>query len=158
MSDDFETTLRQERLNGAVFQSKGPTLAGLGDRLKNLLFPVIAILSSQHRSVNVVKGHAAAGNFARSDRPVYWLRHMYSGGVLRRRHPSCGQAPFHRGCVPGMGRCVDVCSQEAIELSIEYSQFVDKSITRLCPLVDLSLRGETGKPRMPMPPSLTARA
>jgi ferredoxin len=59
-----------------------------------------------------------------------------------------------RGCC----RCVDVCSQEAIELSIEYSQFVDKSITRLCPLVDLSLRGETGKPRMPMPPSLTARA
>jgi Fe-S-cluster-containing hydrogenase component 2 len=68
------------------------------------------------------------------------------------------EPPFHRGCVPGMGRCVDVCSQEAIELSNEYSQFVDKSITRLCSLVDLSLRRETGKPRMPTPPSLTARA
>ena len=101
MSDDFETTLRQERLNGAVFQSKGPTLAGLGDRLENPPFPVVAILSSQHRRVNVVKGHAAAGHFARSDRPVYWLRHMYSGCVLRRCHPSCGRAPFHRGCVRG---------------------------------------------------------
>jgi hypothetical protein len=41
---------------------------------------------------------------------------------------------------------------------IEYSQFIDKSINRLCPLVDLSLRGETDEPRMPTPPSLTARA
>ena len=39
-----------------------------------------------------------------------------------------------RGC----GRCVDVCPQQAIEISIEYNQFVDGSIARLSPLVDLS--------------------
>jgi ferredoxin len=39
-----------------------------------------------------------------------------------------------RGC----GRCVDICPQQAIEISIGYGQFVDRSIARLSPLVDLS--------------------
>jgi ferredoxin len=39
-----------------------------------------------------------------------------------------------RGC----GRCVDVCPQGAIEISIEYGQFVEESIARLSPLVDVS--------------------
>jgi ferredoxin len=150
MSDDFETAHCKERFDGSIFRPKGPTLAGPGDRLENPMVPLVAILLSQHRRVNVVKGHAAAGHFARSDRPVHWLRHMYSGCVLHRCHPSCGRVPFHRGCVPGMGRCVDVCSQEAIELSIEYSQSVDKSITRQCPLVDHSFQPRGGHEASPM--------
>jgi ferredoxin len=39
-----------------------------------------------------------------------------------------------RGC----GRCADVCPQEAIELSIDDNQFVEKSIERLSALVDVS--------------------
>lgn len=39
-----------------------------------------------------------------------------------------------RGC----GRCVSVCPQSAIELSIDDAQFIDKTITRLAPLVDVS--------------------
>jgi len=39
-----------------------------------------------------------------------------------------------RGC----GRCVDVCPQEAIEISVEYSQFVEQSIARKSTLVDVS--------------------
>ena len=39
-----------------------------------------------------------------------------------------------RGC----GRCVTVCPQEAIEMSIEYGQFVEQSIARISPLVDVS--------------------
>jgi hypothetical protein len=39
-----------------------------------------------------------------------------------------------RGC----GRCVEVCPQGAIELSIEHGQFVAESVRRLSPLVDLS--------------------
>jgi len=39
-----------------------------------------------------------------------------------------------RGC----GRCVDVCPEEAIEISIEYGQFVEKSIARITSLVDVS--------------------
>lgn len=39
-----------------------------------------------------------------------------------------------RGC----GRCVDVCPHEAIEMSIDDSQFVEKAINRLSPLVDVS--------------------
>ncbi len=38
----------------------------------------------------------------------------------------------------GCGRCVNACPQEAIEVSIEYDRFVEKSITHLSPLVDVS--------------------
>jgi ferredoxin len=39
-----------------------------------------------------------------------------------------------RGC----GRCVSVCPQEAIEISIEYGHFVAEAIARVSPLVDVS--------------------
>jgi NAD-dependent dihydropyrimidine dehydrogenase PreA subunit len=39
-----------------------------------------------------------------------------------------------RGC----GRCVDVCPQGAIQISIDDEQFVKKTIERLTPLVDVS--------------------
>jgi NAD-dependent dihydropyrimidine dehydrogenase PreA subunit len=39
-----------------------------------------------------------------------------------------------RGC----GRCVDVCPQGAIELTIVNDQFVEESINRIAPLVDVS--------------------
>jgi len=39
-----------------------------------------------------------------------------------------------RGC----GRCVQVCPQEAIELSVEHSRFVEQSIARITPLVNVS--------------------
>ncbi len=39
-----------------------------------------------------------------------------------------------RGC----GRCVDVCPQGAIQISIDKEQFVEKTIERLAPLVDIS--------------------
>jgi ferredoxin len=39
-----------------------------------------------------------------------------------------------RGC----GRCVSVCPQEAIEISIEHDHFVEESIARVSPLVDVS--------------------
>jgi len=39
-----------------------------------------------------------------------------------------------RGC----GRCVDVCSQGAIEISIGDGKVVEKTIDRLSPLVDVS--------------------
>jgi len=39
-----------------------------------------------------------------------------------------------RGC----GRCVDVCPHEAIELTLEHNRFVEQSIARITPLVDLS--------------------
>ena len=39
-----------------------------------------------------------------------------------------------RGC----GRCVTVCPEEAIEMSIEHDQFVRESIARISPLVDVS--------------------
>jgi ferredoxin len=38
----------------------------------------------------------------------------------------------------GCGRCVDVCPQGAIELSIEHSRFIEESIARISPLVDLA--------------------
>jgi ferredoxin len=38
----------------------------------------------------------------------------------------------------GCGRCVDVCPQRAIELSIEHGRFVEASVARIAPLIDLS--------------------
>jgi Fe-S-cluster-containing hydrogenase component 2 len=39
-----------------------------------------------------------------------------------------------RGC----GRCVDVCPQGAIQISIDDEHFIEKTIERLSPLVDVS--------------------
>jgi ferredoxin len=39
-----------------------------------------------------------------------------------------------RGC----GRCVAVCPQEAIELTVEHDRVVEESIARISPLVDIS--------------------
>ena len=39
-----------------------------------------------------------------------------------------------RGC----GRCVDICPQNAIELTIEDNKFVEKSIERIEEIVDIS--------------------
>ncbi len=39
-----------------------------------------------------------------------------------------------RGC----GRCVDVCPEGAIDLSISHERFVEQSIARISPLVDVS--------------------
>jgi ferredoxin len=46
-------------------------------------------------------------------------------------------AVIHDAC-RGCGRCVSVCPQKAIEISIEYGQFVGESIARIAPLVDVS--------------------
>jgi ferredoxin len=48
-----------------------------------------------------------------------------------------GQAVISETC-RGCGRCVDVCPQEAIKISIEYDQFVEKSIAHISSLVDVS--------------------
>jgi UDP-glucose 4-epimerase len=48
-----------------------------------------------------------------------------------------GQAVISETC-RGCGRCVSVCPQEAIEMSIEYAQFVEKSIARISQLVDVA--------------------
>lgn len=48
-----------------------------------------------------------------------------------------GRAVISDDC-RGCGRCVQVCAQEAIEMSIEYGHFVEASIARISPLVDVS--------------------
>jgi ferredoxin len=48
-----------------------------------------------------------------------------------------GRASIGAGC-RGCGRCVEVCPQGAIELSVEQGQFVEESVRRIAPLVDLS--------------------
>ena len=48
-----------------------------------------------------------------------------------------GHAVISDAC-RGCGRCVDVCPEEAIEMSIEYGDFVARSIDRISPLVDVS--------------------
>lgn len=47
-----------------------------------------------------------------------------------------GHAVISDAC-KGCGRCLAVCPQEAIEVSIEYDRFVEESIARLAPLVDV---------------------
>ena len=42
------------------------------------------------------------------------------------------------GACRGCGRCVEICPADAIELSLDQGLFVEKSIQRLAPLVDLS--------------------
>jgi ferredoxin len=46
-----------------------------------------------------------------------------------------GQAVISEAC-RGCGRCVSVCPQAAIKISIEYDRFVEDSITRISRLVD----------------------
>jgi Fe-S-cluster-containing hydrogenase component 2 len=48
-----------------------------------------------------------------------------------------GRAVIGAGC-KGCGRCVEVCPQQAIELSIEHGRFVEESVARISPLVDVS--------------------
>lgn len=48
-----------------------------------------------------------------------------------------GRAVIDEAC-RGCGRCVEVCPQGAIEISIEDKQFVKNAIRRLSPLVDVS--------------------
>jgi ferredoxin len=48
-----------------------------------------------------------------------------------------GQAVVGDAC-RGCGRCVEVCPQGAIELSIAHGHFVEESVRRIAPLVDLS--------------------
>lgn len=48
-----------------------------------------------------------------------------------------GRAVITDAC-RGCGRCVEVCPQRAIELSVAHGQFVAESIAHLSPLVDIS--------------------
>ena len=48
-----------------------------------------------------------------------------------------GQAAISDAC-RGCGRCISVCPQGAIEISIEYDQFAEESIARVSRLVDVS--------------------
>jgi len=48
-----------------------------------------------------------------------------------------GRAVISDAC-RGCGRCVDVCPEGAIEMSIEVGDFVERSIDRISPLVDVS--------------------
>jgi ferredoxin len=48
-----------------------------------------------------------------------------------------GRAVISQAC-RGCGRCVSVCPQEAINIYIEYDQFVEKSIARISQLVDVA--------------------
>jgi ferredoxin len=52
-------------------------------------------------------------------------------------HLADGHAVIGEAC-RGCGRCVDVCPQQAIELSMDDSQLVERAIARLSPLVDVS--------------------
>lgn len=48
-----------------------------------------------------------------------------------------GRAVINETC-RGCGRCVEICPQHAIELHIEDTTFVEQSIARLTPLVDIA--------------------
>lgn len=47
------------------------------------------------------------------------------------------QAVIGAAC-QGCGRCIPVCPQQAIELSIEHERFVEASVARIAPLIDLA--------------------
>ena len=49
-----------------------------------------------------------------------------------------GQRAVISDACRGCGRCVEVCPQQAIELSIHDDRFIERAITRLSPLVDVS--------------------
>jgi len=48
-----------------------------------------------------------------------------------------GRAVISNEC-RGCGRCVEVCPQQAIELTIADGKFVEEAIQRITPLVDVS--------------------
>lgn len=48
-----------------------------------------------------------------------------------------GKADVNKDICKGCGRCVDVCRQNAVELTIEDDAYFDKSIARIEPLVDV---------------------
>ena len=48
-----------------------------------------------------------------------------------------GRAEISEDC-RGCGRCVDVCPEQAIELTVEHGRFVEQSIASIAPLVDVS--------------------
>jgi Pyruvate/2-oxoacid:ferredoxin oxidoreductase delta subunit len=48
-----------------------------------------------------------------------------------------GRAVIGAWC-KGCGRCVDVCPQDAIQLFVEHTRFIEESIAQISPLVDLS--------------------
>ena len=52
-------------------------------------------------------------------------------------HVVDGQAAISDAC-RGCGRCISVCPQGAIEMSIEYDRFAEESIARVSRLVDVS--------------------
>jgi ferredoxin len=52
-------------------------------------------------------------------------------------HLKDGRAVISSAC-RGCGRCVDVCTQKAIEIVIDPEQYVQQSIARISPLVDLT--------------------
>lgn len=49
-----------------------------------------------------------------------------------------GHAVIDDAACRGCGRCVDVCPQQAIKLTVENTTFVDLSVARIAPLVDVA--------------------
>jgi Fe-S-cluster-containing hydrogenase component 2 len=47
-----------------------------------------------------------------------------------------GRALIGEGC-RGCGRCVEVCPHGAIELTVQQGRFIEESVRRIAPLVDL---------------------
>ena len=47
------------------------------------------------------------------------------------------RAVINTACI-GCGRCIEVCPQEAIEISIEDKEYLEKSIKEISPLVDVT--------------------
>ena len=52
-------------------------------------------------------------------------------------HQVDGRAVISDAC-RGCGRCVDVCPEQAIEITVDGSQFVEAAIERISPLVVVS--------------------
>jgi Pyruvate/2-oxoacid:ferredoxin oxidoreductase delta subunit len=53
-------------------------------------------------------------------------------------HLEAGRAMIERANCKGCGRCVDVCPHQAIDLFVDHGRFVEESVARIAPLVDLS--------------------
>ena len=70
----LETPFGQETLYCTFFYAERPAFSGSRYRFKDLLFTVKPVLTSEHRSIDVVKGHNAAFRCAVADetkRTVY---------------------------------------------------------------------------------------